>query len=284
MKKIIAICILSGFMFSACENYREENEALKADIERLQEEKIEQEMLLNSFGETMMLIQQNLAEIRQRESNIQRISTSGKENLISAKQEIVDDLEAIQNMMDENRENLDELNKKLSRYGRQIGNLKSLTDNMTLELAKRDSSIAMLHQDLEKRNFRIAELQEQMDLLREKKQRELEEKEDMLNRAFYVSGVFKELEEKGVVDKSGGFIGIGRVKTLQDDPDRSNFIEIDKRTFVRLSIDRKKAELLSNHPRSSYEWEMEDKTIKALIVKDKEAFWKSGSTLVVLLD
>ncbi|MCH8545532.1 MAG: hypothetical protein LAT54_02260 [Cryomorphaceae bacterium] len=275
--------VLLTFITWSCENYKEENESLKLELENAQNRMLEQESLINDFSETMFVVQQNLSDIKQREKSIQDAASLGSENLKNTRQDVINDLEAIALMMDENKETIEDLNRKFRASGSQNNKLKKVIDQLSAEISQKDSSIVALRSNLEKSNFRIAELQGQMDVLREKKEREIAKKEDELNRAFYISGDYKTLEEKEVVDKAGGFIGIGRVKTLQDDLKKDDFTEIDKRTFERLSLEAKKAELLTPHPSSSYEFEIEDKQIKALVVKDKEAFWRSTSTLVILL-
>jgi DNA repair exonuclease SbcCD ATPase subunit len=267
---------------TSCENYKEENEQLKEQIQLLNDRNIEQNELLESFGETMGLIQQNLMDIRQREGSIQAISSYGNEKLRSAREEVLEDFDAIQRKMEENRNAIENLNKQLSSSNFQNTKLKKMINQLNEEIAVRDSSIAVLRQNLESRNLRIAKLEGQMDNLREQTERELREKEDLMNQVYYTAGSYRELEEQGVVDKSGGFIGLGRVKTLQDNLDKSNFVQVDKRTFTRLSIGKRKVDILTAHPTNSYELEMDGKTVVALVIKDHEAFWKSSNTLVIL--
>jgi hypothetical protein len=283
MKRIIILPIILTIAI-ACENYSDENEQLRIELEKVQSRSIEQDALIDEFSETMLFIQQNLIEIRQRESNIEEMSSLGGESLKNAKDEVMDDLEAINLMMDESKSKIDRMNKTLRSLGSQNNKLKKLIDNLTVELTRKDSSIVALRENLERSNFRIAEIQGQMDVLREKKERELAKKEDELNRAFYIMGDYKTLDEKSIVDKTGGFIGIGRVKTLNSNLDKSAFTQTDKRNLERLVIESKKAELLTTHPSESYEWETEDKLIKALLIKDKAAFWRSTNTIVILLD
>lgn len=272
-------------LVSSCENHKEENEQLKQELEKAQNKSINQDALINEFSETMLLIQQNLVNIRERESNIEEMSSLGNESLRNAKEVVIEDLDAIRKMMDENRLTVEKLNKTVRSQGGQNSKLKRLIDNLSAELAEKDSSIVALRRNLEKSNFRIAEIQGQMDVLKVKKERELAHKEDELNRAFYIAGDYKQLEEKNIVDKTGGFIGLGRVKTLSSELDKSTFTEIDQRTFERLTIDNaKKAEILTPHPTDSYEWGKEEKTINALIIKNKKAFWLNTNTLVILLN
>ncbi len=283
MKKLFIIPIFIIATIS-CENYSEENEQLKVELENLQNKSIEQDALIDEFGETMLLIQKNLSEIREREINIEEMSSSSKEKMRNVENEVMDDLQAISLKMEESKSTIERMNKTIQTLGGQNSKLKKVIDNLTYEIAQKDSSIVVLRQNLEKSNFRIAEIQGQMDVLREKKERELTQKENELNRAYYIMGDYKTLEDKNIVDKTGGFIGIGRVKTLNSDLDKSSFTETDKRNLERLVVESKKAELLTTHPADSYEWEMEDKFVKALLIKDKAAFWRSTSSIVILLD
>ena len=61
----------------------------------------------------------------------------------------------------------------------------------------------------------------------EAKEKVITQKVDELNTAYYTLGTEKELIANKVMTKSGGFIGIGRNKKVQQDFNREYFKKID---------------------------------------------------------
>jgi hypothetical protein len=117
------------------------------------------------------------------------------------------------------------------------------------------------------------------------KQEAIEAKTAELNTAYYVIGTTKELKDKKIIDKSGGFIGLGRSKTVTSDFDKTYFTKIDITTFTEVSILKKKAVLLSTHPSGSYKFESADKkSVDKLIILDYAKFWSASKYLVIVAD
>jgi CBS-domain-containing membrane protein len=162
------------------------------------------------------------------------------------------------------------------------------------QLAQKESDLLALKTELEKANYQIASLSTDLSTITVQKV-ELEEQNtqqaeviakqtDDLNTAYYIAGTYKELKELGVVDKEGGFIGIGANKELVNNFDASAFTKVDIRKFKELSINSKSAKVITTHSTDSYTLVEGDKTIEELVIDNPDAFWKSSKFLVVLTD
>lgn len=103
---------------------------------------------------------------------------------------------------------------------------------------------------------------------------------EILNTAYLVAGTKKELLEYGIIEKEGGFIGIGRVKSLAADADDGWFIPIPINETDDIELFCRKAKLLTSHPESSYDL-TGDKTIESLFIMDPVAFWDKSDFLVI---
>jgi hypothetical protein len=101
-----------------------------------------------------------------------------------------------------------------------------------------------------------------------------------LNTAYVVSGTKKELHQYGIIDKEGGFLGLGRVKSLAAEADDGLFLPISIDGTESIELQCKKAKLLTTHPEASYKL-TGDKTIEDLIILDKAAFWDKSDFLII---
>jgi len=138
-------------------------------------------------------------------------------------------------------------------------------------------------------NFKMEQLNARVGNLTEQKlaqQKLIEDQKEALNTVYYAVGTAKELSANKVIDKEGGFIGIGRTKTLADDFNRDYFTQANRKEIkeIPLNLSNDKAKLVTSHPSESYEWVLEDKAIVSLRILDSEEFWKGSRYLVVLID
>ena len=86
------------------------------------------------------------------------------------------------------------------------------------------------------------------------------------------------------VNKTGGFIGIGRRQGTMADMPTELFTEIDRTKVTTISINQRKAQVISKHPEGSYELvydENDAKKVAYLTIKDVNAFWRFTDYLVV---
>ena len=69
-----------------------------------------------------------------------------------------------------------------------------------------------------------------------------------LNTAYFTSGTAKELKEKGLITKEGGFLGLGKIKTLSKSATNENFSAFDIRNTFTFSVKADEAKLITEHP------------------------------------
>jgi predicted RNase H-like nuclease (RuvC/YqgF family) len=105
----------------------------------------------------------------------------------------------------------------------------------------------------------------------------------MLNRAYFYAGSSKDLKKNKIIDKEGGFVGIGKVKVIKASANELLFNQLEKDKTNRISLSGKKVKILTSHDLGSYTLENEG-TGKAIVIMDKKAFWKVGNYLIVQTD
>jgi hypothetical protein len=103
-----------------------------------------------------------------------------------------------------------------------------------------------------------------------------------MNKAFVASGTYKELKAKGLLTKEGGFIGLGKTKTLATSFPDSSFKQIDITIMKSIPVNSKNAKLISEHPANSYKLIRDkDKKIESIEITDPAEFWKISKYAVV---
>jgi hypothetical protein len=105
---------------------------------------------------------------------------------------------------------------------------------------------------------------------------------EIINTAFFVAGTKKELKDHGILDMEGGFVGIGRVKTLNENASLEfmDAIDINKTDIIELA--GKKIKLITPHPIDSYTITYDkDKDITMLGISNKLHFWQETNYLAI---
>ncbi len=291
---IVALIVLGFFIIANKQNKIEDLNNRYSDLNAIYEER---DSLVNEFSITMDEIEKSLTFVKNKRS---QLSIDRKEGNPSRNEAIIADIKLMNTMLEESSKRIDELEKKLKASGIDIKSFKNKIAQLTKSVEEQNASIEKLQIDLQQRDNQIAQMDEElikMEIDIAQKENTLKMKTDSLklkseiitnkdndlNRAFFASGTFKELKENGVVDKEGGFLFLGRSEKMLKDFNENYFTELDKRSTDVFPIFSKKAEMISQHPDSSYRYIYEDDKIAYLKIENPEEFWKLTKYAVVQL-
>lgn len=280
---IVALLILP--LFVACN--QKELKQLREQNQQLTSMAKQKDSTINDFIESLNTIEENLEIIKKKETIIAVNSENPNQ---SQKQKIASDLTSINNLLEQNRMKIEDLQKKLNNSYYQNSKLRKLTDRLRAELDLKASEIAALNEKVAKLNIEVDNLNGKVTELNgtvlalntenETKTKLIEEQIEELNTAFYVCGTSRELQEKKVITKDGGFIGIGRTSVLNEDFNKNEFKKIDITKTTTIPVTGKKISLVTSHPSNSYKVEGVDK-VEGITILDPAEFWKSSKYLVV---
>ncbi len=285
MKNLIPVILLVMIFAVSCNNA--EMEQLKQENVELKKELDQREEDVKNFMQVFNEIEENLAQVRMKEKLIVKNSASSEngDRVASVKS----DIRAIDDLMQKNRENLKNLSNKLKSSKGANSELLRMIGNMETMIKDKDREIMELVGQLEDLNFEVQDLYSSIsDLKLEnlEQSRLIDLKEKELNTAWYIIGSKKELKEKGVIDKEGGILGIGAVKTLDADVDLSLFTEIDIREKTVFPVDGKKVSLVTTHPADAYLMRKgeDEKRYTSFEITRVEEFWKNSKYMVLVVD
>ena len=275
MKKYFFLLMILPFFFS-CNTKKKEIERLKLQNDSLAVVAGQKDESIINYIRDFNSIQGNLDSIKQAEKiiSLNTTSTSGELNQ-NAKDKIMSDVQLIVNLMQKNKNQIASLSKKLKKSNLKVKELEAMLENLNKQLAQKDIDIAQLKDKLSKLDIQVQNLTASVDTLSTEnkiKSQIIEEKTTALNTAFYIVGTYKELSAKKILTKEGGFIGLGKSKTVSKDFNRDAFTKIDITKFKTLPINKKKAKMLTVHPSSSYKFEGTGK-VDNLVITNSEDFW-----------
>ncbi len=238
-------------------------------------------MLVNDISDGM-------AQIKDLEKIISTPGGLGAESS-SRKEQIRNDMIAIQQALQERRERLAELEEKLTKTGGENSNLKAQIADQTTEIATLTNQLASANIKIEELSSTVSTLNTQVDSLstdvaneRELKdaaQAEADKAIAELNTCYYAIGNNKELKERDIL--SSGFLR--KTKVMKGDFDMSYFQTADKRTLTEIPTHSKKAEVMTSQPKDSYQI-VDINGQKVIKITDPAKFWQMSNFLVVKVD
>ncbi|HSO87959.1 MAG TPA: hypothetical protein VLQ91_15495 [Draconibacterium sp.] len=292
MKKLL-ILMVAVVAFSSCHNYKKDAERLMMVRDSLAQETAFRDSSIVGFLNDFSEIQANLDSIKKIEKLVTVQSSSGRELNASQKQMILEDIALLNDLLKRNKELTASLQKKLKDANFKIGNLEGtmkelqlMVNNLEAQTQEKDNEIVVLKEDVKKLNVDISSLNEKIVAVETESQQKtqtIETQTVALNKAYYAFGTMKELKDNGIIEKSGGVIGIGKTPVMKKDFNRDYFTEIDIRNFDYLRLMAKKAKLITVHPAGSYHFTGK-KLSDTLFIDNSAEFWKASKYLVVLTD
>lgn len=284
MRKLLVIAILSVFV-TACTDVKETKEykALQAERDSLTQVSSLQKDNIYAYLKDFNSIQENLQEIKKKE-NIINLNTNNPEELADKKEQINNDINSIYQLIQDNKEKIKSLNRKLRKSGIKNKEFKKMIAILNQQISEKNEEIQFLNTKLNDMDIQVKELTADLldSRIENSKQNEvINEQEQKLATAYYVVGTQKELIASGIITKEGGFIGIGRSTKLDENIDVEKFTKINIKEFSEVDLYAKKAKLITTHLQGSYEWIGDDKKVDKLVIKSAEDFWKASKFLVI---
>lgn len=293
MKKIATLALIAAAALTSCNGDKlrdaeAQNEQLKGD---LRETLATQDSLLVLVND----ISDGMSQIKDLEKIISTPGTLGGESS-SRKEQIRNDMIAIQQALQERRERLAELEKKLNDNGGENATLKRTISNLKAQIAEQSTEIATLTNQLASANIKIEELTSTVtdlntrvdslntDVEAERLAKAAAEEAARIadaeaNACYYAVGTNKELKERDIL--KSGFLR--KTKVMKGDFDMSYFTNADKRTLSEIPTHSKKAKIMTSQPKDTYEI-VDVNGQKVIKILNPAKFWQLSNFLVIEVD
>jgi len=239
---------------------------------------------INDWLLTFDQIEKDLSIIKQKENMI-TLKSSDVEFSKERKEQILEDIRYINTLLDDNKKKIATLSAQLKKSGGEIKGLQNMIATLEASLEQYENEIAVLKTALVERDFEIEQLNNQKADLQVTVTQQIERissQTDEMNKAYLAYGTYKDLKEKGLISKEGGFLGLGKRENLIEDFSDSLFAQINITEMKTIPVNSRNAKLITEHPTGSYEMIPEgDNKIASIEIKDPDQFWKISKYAVV---
>ena len=259
------------------------NAALQDSINTANAEKDSLKQLMNDIADGM-------TQIKELEDIVSVNNLNGETP--DRKKQLRDDIVLIQQSINKHKQRLEELEKRLKQSTNYNAKIEKSIAMMKQQLEDQQKTINNLTDQLAAAHIQIKNLNHSVDSLnnvnktvvKEKEKAEEETKNltnevNNLNTCYYVIGSKKELKANKIIES--GFLR--KTKILQGDFEMSYFTKADRRTLNEIPLHSKKAQVMTNHPKDSYEI-VDQGGAKVLRILDANRFWEKSNFLVIKVD
>jgi hypothetical protein len=243
----------------------------------------ERDSIVNDYMAALNQIEADLLFIKKQE-NILTTQSDDPEFSLDQRTRIVEDIRLVNNLIEQNKEKIAQLSKKLKSSGIEINSLNEKIKLLSQTIEERDVNIEALTVELSKKDTELGILNQMITKVTDSvkfQKNIIDQQTDQLNKAYIASGNYKELKEKNIILKEGGFLGLGKTISLEQDLSNENFTVVDITEMKKFPLHSKEAKLITEHPAGSYEWIEENDTISYMIVLNPDEFWKISKYAVV---
>ncbi len=290
MKKLlIAIIAVASIFLDACNKETAEHDKFVHKLDSLNLVVRDRDSTINDLFSSIDEIKQNLDSVAIRQNIIStEVEKQKGEVKGNIKEHVNYQIAAINNLMNQNRKKIEELNNKLKKYSIRIDKFQKMVTGLNEEIVQKSNELQLLNEKLSATNAQVAELQTSIGTLtttNTSQSQLIAEQTASLHTAYYLVGKSKDLQAMNVINRTGGVLGMGKTTRLNSDINNNNFTKIDYTEVLIIPINSKKAELITNHPTGSYILDKSDKgdEYTELRITQPENFWSTSKYLVVAI-
>lgn len=283
MKKYIAIATLFIGTFTACKDQQKEA-SLVWERDSLMAVINEREATTNEIVLRFNEVERNLDSVAIKQHLILvNVSKSGdlKQN---QKEKIDAEITAINNLMEQNKKKIKAMHGQLKTAGIKNSRLEETVRLLNKQLNTKFEELAVLNVQLERAYSQVDFLQVAVEMLVLQNMEQgmvIDSIANKLHTAYYIVAEMDDLKKLNIVDKRGGFLGMGKTAIPGNSPDLQLFIKIDYLNVTSIPVNSKNIKIISTHPTDSYSLDKIDKVVNSIMISDPEKFWSQSKYLII---
>jgi chromosome segregation ATPase len=276
---IFAVCALA--VVSCNDGVKQANLIAGQQRDSLNQIIAQKENELSDMMATLSDIEEGFREITEAQS---RVALAKQGEGTSSAQRIRENMQFIRNTMKQNKELINKLKQQVREGSFKSEQLKKIVEGLTQQMEEKDRQLTALREELDRKDIHIAELDEQVadlntnvnNLTEEttKKTQTINTQDKQLNTAWFVFGTKKELKEQKILDDG---------EVLRSNFNKEYFTKIDIRIDKEIKLYSKSAQMLTDHPSSSYTLQRDANKQYILRITDPQLFWSTSKYLVILV-
>lgn len=203
----------------------------------------------------------------------------------ATKKQIIARIQSYKDLLERQREQLAELEKKQKSDKAGIRELNTIIGRLRQEIFDKEQKIAELEKDLNTSRKNVEELQAMIVQTKEIASNTADERDalqeiataqdEIINQGFFLVGSKRELKDLGVVK------GVFKKKADYANLDQSKFTRIDIREFTELTINGSSPKLVTEKPADSYVLTDNNDGTCSLKITNPTTFWQASQFLII---
>lgn len=274
--KLSGATLMALLLLTGCGG-KTDTSALEQTIDSLRQANQQQQNSLQEMTTFVTTMSDGMNAIALQENMI--FNNGGNEGTSLDKEQLKSHLETLANTLTEQRSKIKALTDSLKARGADLSKMQGLIDNLTRQLEEKDKVIAQLRQDVEQKNFSIADLQKKLNVAMagsaqyEQRAAKAEKELATITSAYVLMGTKEALLDGGYIDK--------RKHVQTETMPKGDFTKVNIYQFTELDIPTRSPKLLTDHPRKSYSIEKIDKENRKLVITNPQLFWSSSRYLII---
>ena len=284
MKKIVYYVIAATVivMATSCNGG---SASMKEQLDSLQTAYEQRNADYNELNEYLGVIATGLDSIALQEGQILK----SDEGPALSREQIKNNLDAYRQTLQNQRERIAVMEKKLQTNQKYSAHLRSIIATMKQQLAQKDEEIANLRKLVDDKNMDITKLKENVKILQQRNEMQaglivsqaetISSQDASIHTAFIKIGTKKELKQQGLL--TGGFLKKTKVDFTKID--KSLFKAVDIRNTEKIEIPAKKAKLVTPQPKDSYRIDLVHNSL-VLSVINPDKFWGVSDFVIIQID
>lgn len=264
MKKVlwIVLALLVAAMAGLGYKYTQLKELKLAVDQQYATTKASEDSLRTRFDTALASIaeiQDSLTVILPSESNVLHVSQdveSGGKLTATRKSQVLRTISDLNESIQRSKEMIRRLEQRLKDRDIKIAALERIVAQMKRSVADREQMIAVLTQRLESLKVQVESLKTdvaagQQQIVEQKQV--IEDKRREISTVYYMISTKKRLKELGMIQESGGLIGIGKSARLSGQFPEALFTRVDTDAQTTIPVPGKKPVILSSQSSNSYQ-------------------------------
>ena len=281
MKKLMIFAVCALAVASCNDGVKQANLIAGQQRDSLNQIIAQKENELSDMMATLSDIEEGFREIIEAQS---RVALAKQGEGTNSAQRIRENMQFIRNTMKQNKELINKLKQQVREGSFKSEQLKKIVEGLTQQMEEKDRQLTALREELDRKDIHIAELDEQVadlntnvnNLTEEttKKTQTINTQDKQLNTAWFVFGTKKELKEQKILDDG---------EVLRSNFNKEYFTKIDIRIDKEIKLYSKSAQMLTDHPSSSYTLQRDANKQYILRITDPQLFWSTSKYLVILV-
>lgn len=267
MKNLILILVIVLVVAPSCK---------RKAMEELNQKNQELAKLAN---ERDSILQQLSAAFEEFESTI---GITGKEGEL--RERMAQSVDHLKKLLNENDRNQKLLQRRIAGSGMERNRLSARIDSLNNQLSAKEEQVNSMNQHIFSLKSQVDTQQLRINgliAMNANQNHVIEDITNKFNTGHFVVGNPKELLNKEVIVKRGGFLGLfGRVKKLNPQFKPDDFKPVDIRSDTIIELAGNKINIVTVHPSDAYNL-VDSNNVTQLEITDPEKFWQASKYLVV---